>query len=238
MIFKTHQMKNSIIIFLLLHIVTLSSAQMLGLGYEIAGAYNRPITKEKLSKVQVITDINERYPTSWIKEYVSVEISATNNGKAVKIASKDDQLSDEQLSILKLADIGTNVTVDINYFPDNTLSENPARNINFSVTVIPAVEAEYPDGYKALKQYLKANAIDKVYKKMVDDFRLVKIKFTVNEEGGIINTQITKPSGDQEIDILLIQTINNMKKWKPAENAKGENIQQEFEFSVGELVGC
>ena len=34
-----------------------------------------------------------------------------------------------------------------------------------------------------------------------------------------------------------METINKMPKWKPAENANGLKMKQEFEFSVG-IPGC
>jgi TonB family protein len=63
------------------------------------------------------------------------------------------------------------------------------------------------------------------------------VEFTVNEDCEIANAQISKTSGDQETDELLLNVINQMPKWKPAENAKGRKVKQEFEFSVGN-VGC
>ena len=39
-------------------------------------------------------------------------------------------------------------------------------------------------------------------------------------------------------DKLLLEVINGMPKWKPAENAKGVKVKQDFEFIGGFMVGC
>jgi len=50
--------------------------------------------------------------------------------------------------------------------------------------------------------------------------------------------QLSKTSGDQKTDKLLLKAINKMPKWKPAENSDGIKVKQEFEFSVGNCGGC
>jgi TonB family protein len=69
------------------------------------------------------------------------------------------------------------------------------------------------------------------------EFQQGKVLFTVSEAGEIVNTKISKTSGDAKTDKLMIEAINKMPKWKPAENAKGIKVAQEFEFGVGR-GGC
>jgi TonB family protein len=88
------------------------------------------------------------------------------------------------------------------------------------------------------------NAIDKIYDtylwNSLSNSNQVKqgiVKFTVSEEGDIINAKITSTTGDAQIDKVLLDAIIKMPKWKPAENSKGFKVKQEFEFSVGN-DGC
>ena len=45
------------------------------------------------------------------------------------------------------------------------------------------------------------------------------VMFTVNEEGKVINARISKTSGDQSVDQLLLEGINKMPQWKPGMQA-------------------
>ena len=104
--------------------------------------------------------------------------------------------------------------------------------------MVPETEAQYLGGYQLLKQYLKENAIDKISETNAKQLQLATVRFTINEEGQIIDAQIFKTSEDEKIDKLLLEAINKMPKWKPAENFNGIKVKQKFEFSVGNIVGC
>ena len=88
-----------------------------------------------------------------------------------------------------------------------------------------------------MTQYLRENAINKIPETTSKQLQQVIVGFTVNEEGKIANVQISKTSGDPNTDKLLLEAINKMPKWRPAEDSKGVKVKQEFEFSVGN-VGC
>lgn len=230
-------MKNSIITLFLLHLVLFGFSQ--DIAYEVRGIYTRPIVKEKLNEAKTVSDINPGYPSSWISRYFSVEVLATCNGIVMKAMSANDTLSNEQISILKMADMGTDIVVDVKYNPKNSLKDDlDIKVINFSFSVIPEIEAQYLGGYQLLKQYLKENAIDKISETIAKQLQLAIVRFTINEEGQIIDAQISKTSEYEKIDKLLLDAINNMPKWKPAENSNGIKVKQEFEFSVGNIVGC
>lgn len=228
-------MKKNIVILLLLHFSLFSFAQEM--GYEVRGIYKKPILKEKLNAAKTISDINAGYPASWIAGYVSVEILATYQGTTLRAASKNDTLNTEQINILNKADVGTAITVDVKYLP-NSSRKNDIKKINFSYTVIPEIEAEYPGGYERLKQYLKASAMDEIAGKLEEQLQVATVKFTVNEGGEIINAQVSQTSDNEKVDQLLLEAIYNMPKWKPAENSKGIKVKQDFEFSIGNIIGC
>ena len=229
-------MKNSVITLLLIHFVLFGFSQ--GIGYDVRGTYMRPIVKENLNEAKTVSDINPGYPSSWISHYISVEVLATCNGIVMKAVSANDTLNNEQISILKMADIGTDIIVDVKYNPKNSSKDDlDIKVINFSFSVVPEIEAQYPGGYQLLNQYLKETAIDKISEPFAKQLQLATVRFTVNEEGQIIDAKISKTSEDEKIDKLLLEAICKMPKWKPAENSNGTKVKQEFEFSVGN-VGC
>ena len=116
----------------------------------------------------------------------------------------------------------------------NAISTN---QMNFSIAVVPDTEATFPDGYQKLKAYLAENGIDKIPNANRPEIKPVKVYFTVNEEGSIVNEYLSKSSGDPKTDKILLEVIQKMPKWKPAHNRSGANVRQEFVFAVGN-VGC
>ncbi len=229
-------MKNTILTLLLLNLVLYGFSQ--SIGYEVRGTYKRPIIKEKLIEAKTMSDVNPGFPSSWIKDYISVEVLATCNGVNMKAKSANDTLSNGQMSILKMADMGTDIVVNVKYNPKNSYNSDVFRVINFSYTIVPEFEAEYPGGYQLLKKYLKTNAIDKIPETIGRQLQQTSVRFSINEQGQVTDTQLSKSSGNDTIDQLLLQTINEMQNWKPAENSNGVKVKQEFELYVGTMIGC
>lgn len=208
------------------------------LSYDVHGKYSHPIKKEILNKAESMSDIIPYYPEHWIMGYVSVEISATSDGKTMMAASANDRLSTEQKNILDKVDLGTDIVINITYKFKNPVTGNiDIGSSNYSATVIPEIEAEYPGGQQQMTQYLEENAINKISDTTSRHIQEAIVRFTVDEEGEIADAQIFKTSGDPKTDKLLLKVINKMPKWSPAEDLKGIKVKQEFEFSVGN-VGC
>ena len=208
------------------------------LYFEVRGKYSHPITIEQLNKAKFISDIIPYYPEKWVISYVSAEILATYDGKAMLAASANDTLSAEQKNMLNTVDLGTDIVINIRYKFKNPVTGNIDMSVmNYSATVVPETEAEYPGGYQQMTQYLQENAIDKISDSTSGQLQQVIVRFTVNEKGEIANAQIFNSSGDQKTDKLLLKAINKMPKWQPAENSKGTIVKQEFEFIVGN-GGC
>ncbi|MBK6838306.1 MAG: hypothetical protein IPG90_08535 [Bacteroidetes bacterium] len=63
------------------------------------------------------------------------------------------------------------------------------------------------------------------------------VRFTVNEEGEIIDPKIKVTTNNPKSDKLLLDAIRNMPKWKPATNSQGGKMKQDFEFAMG-TGGC
>ncbi len=207
------------------------------------------ITKEKLKEAHTIRDFknavrdnNLDYKPSWVKEYISVEISTIYNGRTRTAVSKDDTLTQEQKDYMFEADPGTDISVNVKYIPDNTLKHNDPKELNFTVAVGPEKEATYPGGEQQLKKYLQEKAIDQISAASFENFDLVAIKFTINEEGEIVNAYLFgdeyRSEKNEKRDALLLEAIRNMPCWRPAQYADGTEVKQEFVFTVGNMESC
>jgi len=223
----------SIYLFLICFSITAISQN---LWFDVRGNSFEPVGKDVLVAAKTMSDFNEGYPSSWIKneDYVSSQITGTCNGKVVKALGINDVLTDEQKNLLKKVDLFTDVEVEVKYSFTNLVTKiTDIKTMNFSVSNVPKVQAEYCDGYEELKAYLKVNAVGKISDSLATQNQQIIVKFVIDEEGAPSAIEVTESSLDDKIDKMLMDTISKMPKWKPAENSEGVKIKQEFFLSIG-----
>ncbi len=209
------------------------------INYEVYGSYRRAVKKEVLSEAKVIGDAIPGYPINWVTNYTSVEIVTTCNGKISKAIAANDILSNDQKNILSEVDLGADIVIDVKYKYKNPVTGQIENNtIQTTVTATPYIEAEYVGGKLQLQNYFKDNGITKVGGKDPLKPIILLAKFTVTEDGEIINTKITKTSGDKGNDKKILEAINKMPNWNPAKNGKGLKVKQDFELSINRFSGC
>lgn len=209
------------------------------LSYEVY-RINPPlsISRETLNEAHTLSDLNENYKPSWVKEYISVEILTSHKGMIKKAMGRSDTLNQEQKESMYMADMGSDITVKVRYIPDNNFTYNDIKEINFTFTVDPESEAKFPGGQHELKQYIKVNAIDKIPESTFSKHSLTVVRFTINEKGKVIKVHVFETSKDEKTDELLMETISNMPDWKPAEYSNGVKVKQEFALTVGDNESC
>lgn len=172
-------------------------------------------------------------------DFVSVEIEATYEGKTLTAQSAGDMLSTEQKNILNAADLGTDIYIKINFSykdpaNDKYASTDQIKEGQYSVTVVPATEAEFPGGTKQITAYLTDNIINQVSEKSAfGKIQEAIVNFTVDEEGRIVDAKMYRTSTDPEIDKLILDATNRMPKWRPAENSKGVKVRQVVSIPFG-----
>jgi hypothetical protein len=210
------------------------------LSYEVHGNYNNPVKSENLKTAKRLSDFIPGYPVNWIDAFVSVEILATCSGIVRKAISNNDVLSEEQKIILKTADGGTGITINTIY---KKKKENSGgydnKDIHIILMLVPEIEAAYIGGLHQMKKYLKENVIDKI--SLIKNPQLqnttVNVLFMVNEDGIISDMKILVTSGNINTDNIILNAVNKMPKWIPAQNANGIKVRQEFVLTVGNS-GC
>jgi len=208
-------------------------------SYEVNKVYPYiSVSEAKLKEAQNLSDLNFKYKSSWVSEYISVEISTIQNGKVIKTLSKNDQLTQEQKDHLIKADRNTAVFVLVNYIPENNLKNKELRKMDFTFSIDPQNDAKFSDGQKELKQYLKQAMMDKIPDDIFKNYDLAAVKFTVSEEGKITNAHVVESSKDEKTDKLLLATIQNMTDWQPAKYSNGLPTKQDFVLTVGNMESC
>ncbi|MEI6059444.1 MAG: energy transducer TonB [Bacteroidota bacterium] len=216
--------------------------------YEIMPQFSRffvlPYNEHTQFDKQVVTVYPQSsfYPQdnyNYLFNYISVEIAASSNGKVTMAQSSSDTLTPEQKNILALADLGTDISIKIKFKYKNEANEKAGNAGNmhegaYAVTVIPQTEAAYPGGFKQFSEYLTQNVFSKFPEpKAAEKIQQAILKFTVDEEGQIVDARIARTSTDLKIDELLLDATNKMPKWMPAQISGGIRVKQEFSIPLG-----
>jgi len=196
------------------------------------------ITESNLRKAYILGDLYKHFKSSWVKEYISIEVAAQNQGIIKKASSTDENLTDEQLAIIKQADQNSEVSVIVNYIPDNTLVNNESQIFDFNFSIDPVTGASYQKGQEALDLYLNEAVLGKISKDKFRKNHLTAVTFTVNEVGKVIDVIVAESSSDEATDKLLHDAICNMPDWIPASYADGEKENQNFVLTVGDRKSC
>jgi hypothetical protein len=206
--------------------------------YQVKSTNDLSITRTQLLAAKSLPDLITGYPSSWITDYVSTEISIATLKTSVNAKGINDVLTTPQISALKTAKIGEDLNVKVVYKNMNSVShikEESTMDVTFKI--IPEIEAEYSGGTENMNKYLSNEAVNKIKNLKIEDDFFVSIKFVVNEEGRTEISKINSSKYDKEIENLLVDTIQKMPKWKPAQDSEGSFVKQEFEFKIGKKLG-
>ncbi len=228
-------MKNLILLLFFLSFGSSTFAQ--GINYSLRGKYVRPVKKEALAKANLISDFIDGYPTDWIKDYISTEIATTNEAINLSAKGKSIVLNENQKSVLNSTNLATDIVINVLYKSKNSATdEDVNREMVVKMTIIPEVEAQFIGGSEQKKLYFKENLMDKILN--LSEKASGKIVFTINEAGEASDLQITTSTGDEKIDKTMLESIQKMPLWKPAENIEGKKVKQLFELSISGGEGC
>lgn len=208
------------------------------LYFEIIGHNGRPVKKETLNSAKLIRDFVSGYAYNWVSNYDSVELITQSNGNLVRTLGLNEQLNAKQILALQNADLNSEVILNVAYKSKNSITRLIEKSyVNVVLTVVPQKEAEYRAGYEMLSKYIETNAIQIIQKTLSKEFQKGSVSFKIDEQGRVVDEKIIQSTGDLNMDQLVLKVIKEMEQWKPAENAKGEKVKQNFIFSFGN-GGC
>ncbi|CAM1369167.1 conserved protein of unknown function [Tenacibaculum soleae] len=208
------------------------------LTYSVRSANNKTTTKGILSKAKTVKEIFEYYPSSWIEEYVLVEITRISNNKEKKELSKNVALTSKQQALLKSAKVGDDMLVRIVYKTKNSVKKGlDTSEIKKRVTIVPDVSARFKGGENDLAVYLRNNSSAETRNWEFTSGQSTKITFTVDEKGETTNIKVTESSGVISVDKSIIQLLEKMPNWLPAKDNRGKHVKQQFKLTIGD-AGC
>lgn len=200
-----------------------------------------PIKKSDLEKATSISDFIPEDELQQIEVLKSVSIMVYEENIKFNLRENgiSEEFNDAQLELLKSFDYSTNFLIRAEYIQKN--DETGEMENSYSTphhTIVPEKQAEFIDGEDALKSFLKLYSEET--RKDVDPEKLkpAKLFFTVTKKGTIENIHLDRSSNYPEVDEVMIKLISEVPgTWIPAENIKGERVDQELVVSFG-LMGC
>ncbi len=187
-----------------------------------------------------------QYPQNKYNEVLDVvftEITATANGKTLSAPGNSDKLTAEQKALLASAMPGSDVTLKLRYKykdqrPDQYGKRNYPVEAETKLTVMPQVEAQFPGGREELSAWFADKVIYKLPEvSLKERVERAIVKFTIAEDGKVIDAHLVRSSGDEAVDQLLMQALYSMPQWQPAVNANGVRVKQEVLIPFG-FEGC
>ncbi len=104
---------------------------------------------------------------------------------------------------------------------------------SYSIFTVPEIYAEYPGGANNMTKHILDVILAKasINSEELDLFISPYIQFVIDEEGNVTNSKIIRSSNIKRIDDLLIETVNSLQKFKPAENGN-KKVKQVFNLPL------
>lgn len=202
-----------------------------------------PIKKTDLDKIRSFNDIIDQEHAQRIVSYKSVSVIVIINDEQSNIreTGNSDKLTEAQLNLLQSSSYSTHFLIRAEYQEKNKdTGELEDTYSSPHQTIVPEKQAEYSEGKDALKSYLKENSKVARNRANVDPEKLqpAKLYFTVTKNGTIENIKLDRTSNYPLVDETMIELMTKLPgTWIPAENYKGEKVDQELVVSFG-LMGC
>ena len=210
----------------------------LDLVYNVDSRFMTTITKEELHKATSVLDIVPKEAEGWWKaSFQTVTVAVLQDDDEIREVGDDKVLNAAQIKLLQSTDYSTNFYIKARG-KDKHPETGKIEDYVYYITIIPEKKAEYTSDHDALIAYLRESSKEKMTIIREDKLQPGKVSFTITKEGIIANVKLTSTSGYLSVDEELIKIITNMpEKWKPAENSKGEKVDQELVFFFGSQ-GC
>ncbi len=208
--------------------------------YEIGPRFH-PIKKADLDNATAFSDIIGEEQAQRIVSYKHLSVTLLDGDKRtdLKETGVGGEFTAEQIKLLQSFDHSTNLLIWADYL-ETSVETGEITDAYWSpyLTVVPEKQAEYEGGMEALKYFLDKNSVEKTSGIPADKLQPAKLFFTVTKNGTIENVYLDRTSGYTDIDLMMFVLIKEAPgKWTPAENSKGEQVDQELVVSFG-LKGC
>ena len=211
------------------------------ISYDLDSRFLLTVTKDQLRAARTVDDIVPGHLEQGGLSYSSVSIRTVERegGSEIVVPGTDTVLNAEQLKLLWSLDYSDNFMIQVraraNFGGAGTTSTD---YFTPHVTIVPEQEAANSLGKEAMIAHVQNGTSVFAYMVDANTLRPGKVYFTVDKAGTVSDVRLSESSGYPPLDTRVMDLMNTLPgTWKPATNAAGEAVEQEFVFSFG-TVGC
>ena len=200
-----------------------------------------PITKSELKRSNSVNDFNTKEENKVIETYESTAIIIIKNERRTNIQAfgETEKLNEGQLKLLSSLGLSSHFQVRTDFLKKNKeTGEMEYAKYGPHYTIVPEKQAQYSFGKEALLLYLKEGNKENTANLNEKELRPAMLYFTITKKGKLVNANLDHTSGNATIDKAMLTLLTNASgEWIPAENAKGEKVDQELVIAFG-VGGC
>lgn len=209
--------------------------------FEVGSRFTNTISKEDLYKAHTVQEI---FPDAATKGIVSVHKTMLSIAEKDGTLQKSEEginakLTPEQYALIRDMDYSTDFNLRADYQTNNNLLGSIQDDyLSYWITVVPEVQAQFPQGKEVFISYLKDGVKDQTSSLEEKVLRPGRINFTIDHSGSISHVELGSSSGYPKLDSKLKTLISKFPfPWEPATNAEGETVNQTLVFFFGKM-GC
>ena len=206
------------------------------LVYKVDSRFNNTVAESVLQEATSIVDLIPDHSTrNQVTTYKDVQISLWDEANKITAKGEGSILNEHQIALLKAAKSSENILLEAKFNIENMPSD---YGLAYYMTVLPTAEAEYVEGHDALIKYLKDGSSSFVKSIKKEKLKPGQFTFTVTQNGQVDKVETEASSGYHKVDKKLVELIKNIPgTWTPAQNAKGDRVDQKLIFFFG-MQGC
>ncbi|MFT4771752.1 MAG: hypothetical protein ACI9CP_001674 [Cryomorphaceae bacterium] len=207
--------------------------------YDFGPRFN-PITKQELSEARSVSDFVDQKEIARMDGVRSMTVIVIENDNQTnqRILGKGEKLSNDQLKLIQSFDYSSHFLIRAEFRSNRQVELREENIYRPHMTVVPEKQAAYEGGKEALLSYMRESNQKNTCNLDERKLQPAKLSFTVTKNGMLEQVSLDRTSGYMAIDESMIKLANNLPgKWQPAENAKGEKVDQVLVLSFG-MVGC
>lgn len=188
------------------------------------------VSESVFFEAKSLSDLHRFYKDEWVAKYVSTKLVYEIDGKVKEAKGTSHELSSAQKELLANVEAGGTIELIVDYIPDNSLSHNDVKKMDFKFYVNPCTIPEIKIGDTAFKKYINERLLNHISEAQEAKLKFSVVELEISNEGQVSKVNLVEKTGDDKLDSLLVKVIEDMPLWSPATSASGKTLAYEMKF--------
>ena len=217
---------------------TINKTTVNDLVYDIDSRFIHTVTLEYIRSAKTIADIIPKEASEKLSQYGKNKLGLLQNQSEITLIGNGKNFNLEQTELLSQLDYGADLYINADCKTANPNGDLDYYGLVYYMSIVPHKEAEYAFGNQVFIDEIKKKTRTKISHLKKGEIKPCRIRFSINKVGKLTKADLESTSGYEDADLAVLQAIKSTYgKWVPAENAKGEKVDQELVFFFG-ISGC